>query len=124
LDTRTLPAGYALTSENPRDVRLTRGKITKLNFGASKQHDVGLDLTREAFGAGLDLRPHFVSGVDRLVSLLSQSKSQLTITYRCGAYAPIADERLVAVEQLIQAKWKKEGGNKPLKITKRVECGK
>ncbi len=124
LDPRTLPAGYTLTSENPRDVRLTRGKITKINFGASKRREVALDLTRDAFGGGIDLKPKFASGVDRLVSLLRQGKGQLTITYRCGAYAPIADERLEAVEELVQAKWKQEGGNKPLKITTRVECGK
>ena len=113
LDPRTLPAGYALTTENPRDVRLTRGKITKLNFGASKRRDVGLDLTKDAFGKGLDLKPKFATGLDRLVSLLRQGKGKLTITYRCGVYAPIADERLSVVEELVQAKWKEEGGNKP-----------
>ncbi len=124
LDPRTLPAGYALTTENPRDVRLTRGKITKLNFGASKQRDVALDLTRDAFGKGLDLKPKFAVGIDRLVTLLSQSRGALTITYRCRTRAPIADDRIQAVAELLQAKWKQEGGNKPLKITTRVECGK
>ena len=124
LDPRTLPAGYVLTTENPRDVRLTRGKITKLNFGASKQRDVALDLTRDAFGKGLDLKPKFAVGIDRLVTLLSQGRGALTITYRCGVHAPIADDRIQAVAELLQAKWKQEGGNKPLKITTRVECGK
>ncbi len=124
LDPRTLPAGYVLTTENPRDVRLTRGKITKLNFGASKQRDVALDLTRDAFGSGLDLKPKFAAGLDRLVSLMSQGRGALTITYRCGAYAPVADDRVQAVAEALQAKWKQEGGNKPLKITTLVECGK
>ncbi|WP_201285405.1 hypothetical protein [Chelativorans xinjiangense] len=35
LDARTLPTGYRLTTENPRVVRLTAAKTTKLNFGAS-----------------------------------------------------------------------------------------
>ena len=35
LDERTLPSGYRITTENPRVVRMTRGKMTKLNFGAS-----------------------------------------------------------------------------------------
>jgi uncharacterized repeat protein (TIGR01451 family) len=124
LDPRTLPAGYVLTTENPRDVRLTRGKITKLNFGASKQRDVALDLTRDAFGPGLDLKPKFAAGLDRLVNLMSQGRGALTITYRCGIYAPVADDRVQAVAETLQAKWKEEGGNKPLKITTRVECGK
>jgi uncharacterized repeat protein (TIGR01451 family) len=125
LDPRTLPAGYQLTTENPRDVRLTRGKITKLNFGASKSRDIGLDLTRDAFtGGSIDLKGAYVEGIDRLVSLLQQGRGALTITYRCGEYAPIADERLSAVEELVRTKWEEEGGNKPLKITTRVECGK
>jgi uncharacterized repeat protein (TIGR01451 family) len=125
LDPRTLPAGYALTTENPRDVRLTRGKITKLNFGASKQRAVALDLTRDAFnGNSIELKPKFATGIDRLVTILGQSRGALTITYRCGQHAPIADDRVGAVEDLIQSKWKQEGGNKPLKITTRVECGK
>jgi uncharacterized repeat protein (TIGR01451 family) len=123
LDPRTLPAGYQLTTENPRDVRLTRGKITKLNFGASKSRDVGLDLTKEAFGPGTDLKPKYAAGMDRLVDLLKQGKGQVTITYRCGAYAPIADERLATVEGLLRAKWKQEGQDKPLNIKTRVECG-
>ncbi|MCT7375809.1 hypothetical protein [Chelativorans salis] len=35
LDVRTLPSGYRLTTENPRVVRLTAAKMSKLNFGAS-----------------------------------------------------------------------------------------
>ena len=125
LDTRTLPLGYALTTENPRDVRLTRGKITKLNFGVSKRHDVNLDLTRDAFnGNTTNLKTKWQSGVGRLVSLLTQGKGALTITYRCGQYAPIVDDRLAAVKELVEARWDQEGGNKPLKITTRVECGK
>src|SRR5690606_36315816 len=30
LDERTLPSGFRVTTENPRDVRLTRGKMSKL----------------------------------------------------------------------------------------------
>ncbi|WEX11566.1 hypothetical protein [Chelativorans sp. AA-79] len=35
VDTRSLPTGYRLTTENPRMVRLTAGKLAKLNFGAT-----------------------------------------------------------------------------------------
>src|SRR5690606_4043405 len=52
LDERTLPTGYRLTSENPRVVRLTAGKMTELNFGASIGRVVRLDLTGEAFVSG------------------------------------------------------------------------
>lgn len=36
LDQTTLPAGYAMNGENPRLVRLTAGKMTKLNFPVSR----------------------------------------------------------------------------------------
>jgi uncharacterized repeat protein (TIGR01451 family) len=126
LDLRTVPAGYSLTTENPRDVRLTRGKVTKLNFGVWRTHDVQLALTRDAFvGNGIDLKPKWQAGIGRLVKLLHQGKGNLTIVYRCGVNAPIVDERLSAVAELVDATWQdQEGGNKPLKITTRVECGK
>jgi len=49
LDHRTLPTGYEITTENPRVVRLTRGKLTKLNFGAALRHVITLDVTDAAF---------------------------------------------------------------------------
>ena len=125
LDTRTLPQGYRVTTENPRDVRLTRGKLTKLNFGACRARDINLDLTKDAFVSnGLDLKGKWMSGLDRLMALMKQGRGGLTITYRCGVHAPIADRRVARVEELIQARWAEEGGKKPLKIETRVECGK
>ncbi|WP_309085984.1 hypothetical protein [Chelativorans sp.] len=35
VDTRSLPTGYRLTTENPSMVRLTAGRMAKLNFGAA-----------------------------------------------------------------------------------------
>jgi hypothetical protein len=58
------------------------------------------------------------------VKLLHQGRGKLTIVYRCGVNAPIVDDRLSAVSELVDATWQQEGDNKPLKITTRVECGK
>ena len=35
LDTRTLPLGWQPTTDNPRSIRLTRGKMGELNFGVA-----------------------------------------------------------------------------------------
>jgi uncharacterized repeat protein (TIGR01451 family) len=35
VDTRTLPLGWDTTSDNPRSIRLTRGKFGELNFGVA-----------------------------------------------------------------------------------------
>lgn len=123
LDPRTLPADYRLTTENPRDVRLTRGKITKLNFGASRDRNIDLELRRDAFaGTGVDLKDEWLAGVDRLVGLLAQGHGQLNITYRCAQFAPIARDRLLVVKDLVAQRWQQAGHQTPLRINTRVEC--
>ena len=37
LDPRTLPLGWDVTTDNPRSIRLTRGKFGELNFGVAPQ---------------------------------------------------------------------------------------
>jgi uncharacterized repeat protein (TIGR01451 family) len=124
LDTRTLPAGYRLTTENPRDVRLTRGKLTKLNFGAAKNRDLELELRRDAFlGDTVDLKDEWLTGVDRLVGLLEQGRGSLNIVYRCGQFAPVANDRVQVVKDLVAQRWQESGHQKPLRISTRVECG-
>lgn len=39
LDTRTLPLGWEPTTDNPRSIRLTRGKFGELNFGVAPEQD-------------------------------------------------------------------------------------
>ncbi len=65
LDERTLPSGYRITTENPRSVRLTRGKMTKLNFGVAIHRVVRVEVSSDAafednstaFEAGLATPP-------------------------------------------------------------------
>lgn len=124
LDPRTLPVGYRLTTENPRDVRLTRGKVTKLNFGAARSRDLELELRRDAFvGDGVDLKDEWLSGVDRLVGLLEQGRGSLSIVYRCNAFAPVANDRVQVVKDLVAQRWQQAGHQTALKVSTRVECG-
>jgi large repetitive protein len=39
LDSRTLPLGWDVTTDNPRSIRLTRGKFGELNFGVAPKED-------------------------------------------------------------------------------------
>ena len=50
VDEQSLPTGYRVTTENPRVVHLTRGKASKIEFGASLFRVVRLDLEAAAFG--------------------------------------------------------------------------
>ena len=82
LDTRTLPSGYGMTTENPRVVRLTAGKMTRLSFGASIGQVVRLDLRDDAFSAGrAELKPEWSRGLDELIAVLGKEKSILRVAY-------------------------------------------
>ena len=82
LDPRTLPTGYRVTTENPRKVRLTRGKVVKLNFGAAITRLVTLDLNAKVFEQGSDaLKPKWQAGLGRLVDALGAEPSTLRINY-------------------------------------------
>ncbi len=118
LDTRTLPTGYVVTTDNPRTIRLTKGKVSKLNFGASILRVVRLDLKDEAFEPGsTTLDPKWAAGVDKVIGVLEAEQSVLRLRYlNAGADAALARERAKAVAKLIQQRWKKNGGGYRLEI--------
>lgn len=123
LDTRTLPTGYHVTTENPRRVRLTRGKVVKLNFGASIARIVKLELNSEVFESGSEaLKPKWRNGLDRLVTALEAESSVLEITYR-GADGAVARARLRAVKQEIAQRWKAVPDHYDLAINARIVSG-
>ncbi len=111
LDTRTLPTGYRLTTENPRVVRLTAGKMSKLNFGASIGRVVRLDLRGDAHVEGeVALKPEWDAGISQLVDTLAEENSVLRLTYYAnGDDAAIAKKRMAHVKKQIEAEWKKSG---------------
>jgi hypothetical protein len=78
LDTRTLPTGFKMTTDNPRIVRLTGGKMSKLNFGASITRLVRFDMTDEAFAAGsVELKAQWLLAVDKLIAGDERAKKEL-----------------------------------------------
>ena len=121
LDTRTLPTGYRLTTENPRDVRLTAGKMTKLNFGASIARLVDLDLNGKVFVAGsTELLPQWRAGIATLIAKLDAEPSTLRLTYHNDAgNNEIAAKRLTAVSALIASQWSNVAGRYKLPIETR-----
>ncbi len=112
LDTRTLPTGYALTTENPRTLRLTAGKVAKMNFGVAATEMVDIALTAKAFVAGTtDPGQGLIDGVAKLMKRIADTPSTLRLTYlmaggedEAGALA-----RLSAVEKLIRRAWRGVG---------------
>ncbi|MFC5442421.1 hypothetical protein ACFPM9_03695, partial [Rhizobium halophytocola] len=124
LDTRTLPTGYRLTTENPRVVRLTAGNMTKLNFGASIGRVVRLDLNDQAFiGKSVLLTTRWKNQLPRLISILDQDYSVLRLSYiDANADYDLAVSRLDALEKEITQLWAAKKGRYELEIEKRVEA--
>jgi uncharacterized repeat protein (TIGR01451 family) len=122
LDARTLPSGYRLTTENPRDVRLTAGKVTKLNFGAAITRVVKLDLNGAVFEAGsTQLLAAWQAQLATLIATLETEPSNLRLNYYAGKEGnALAQKRLNAVQDLIAQMWKHLGDNYSLPIETRV----
>ncbi|MCK0127651.1 SdrD B-like domain-containing protein [Erythrobacter sp. F6033] len=57
VDTATLPEGWVMTTENPRSIRLTRGKMGELNFGAALALQASMTFEAEAFAVDGSIRP-------------------------------------------------------------------
>ena len=125
LDTRTLPTGFRLTTENPRVVRLTAGKMTKMNFGAMIGRVVKLDLNGDAFVNGkADLKPEWRAGLGDLIAVLKEEESVLRITYHArNAASPLAKQRAKSVADLVRDLWDDEGGRYRLIIETEITGG-
>jgi uncharacterized repeat protein (TIGR01451 family) len=79
-DARTLPLGYHLTSENPRVVRVTRGKFVKMNFGAAHRPKLRLDLFAADFGDEIGLmEPQAAARVKTLLAAAKGADRALII---------------------------------------------
>ncbi|SEN73467.1 conserved repeat domain-containing protein [Loktanella fryxellensis] len=123
LDTRTLPTGYTVTTENPRTVRLTPGTVAKLNFGAAIANVVDIDLTGAAFvGSTADPVAALPAGVDALLEQIRDVPSAIRLSYYTdGEDRALARARLDAVESMIQSKWR-GGGAYRLQIERSIQA--
>ncbi|SDZ67890.1 conserved repeat domain-containing protein/fimbrial isopeptide formation D2 domain-containing protein [Variovorax sp. YR266] len=112
LDERTLPSGYRTTSENPAAERATRGKVLKINFGATVHRVVRLALQGAAFEDGNSaLRAGFAGELDRTVSVLAEKTAVLRLAYKAAQGEPgsLGRQRTDAVKAAVLARWKQLG---------------
>ncbi|RSZ35995.1 MULTISPECIES: SdrD B-like domain-containing protein [unclassified Variovorax] len=112
LDERTLPSGYRTTSENPAAERATRGKVLKINFGATVHRVVRLALQGAAFDDGAaTLRAGFAGEIERTVNVLAEKTSVLRLAYKAapGEPASLGRDRTDAVKTAVLARWKQLG---------------
>jgi len=119
VDERTLPTGYHLTSENPRVVRLTRGKLSKANFGTALENIVDLEVTDAAFNYGsATLKPEFAAQLGQVIDALKGQESTLRLTYL--ATEAVDKSRMYQLSDQIQELWDAYGGDYDLNIERKT----
>ena len=108
LDERSLPSGYRVTTENPRVVRVTRGKLTKLDFGVAVHRVVRLDVSDAAFEVDkTQLLPEWEARLEEVIELLKQQPSVLRISYQQSgdSRTSLANDRVDAVTKWLHTRW-------------------
>ena len=122
LDTRSLPSGYRVTTENPRVQRLTRGKLAKMNFGVALQRVVRLDLSDAAFMPVRDqLRPEWEPTLKQVIEQLQQAPSVLRLSYLGDAEtAALVQARTRHMQSVIAQQWAATGNDRKLSIETEV----
>lgn len=107
LDERSLPSGYRLTTENPRVVRATRGKMVKFNFGAAIHRVVRLDMAAAVFEENsTEMRPQWLPRLDILITELAKDPSLLRLSYLAENESESeVNDRLDAVKEEIEKRW-------------------
>jgi uncharacterized repeat protein (TIGR01451 family) len=115
LDTRSLPTGYRVTTENPRVERLTAGKFVKMNFGATVANVVNIDVTAAAY-AYAEIAPSkaLLRALDDVLTQVKDTPSTLRLTYLRQEHetAKTGQDRLNAIDASIKLMWRGRGNYK------------
>jgi len=117
LDERSLPSGYRITTENPREVRATRGKLVKLNFGASIHRVIRIELSNSAFVAGKpEASAALAAALEKLPETRRGKPSVVRLAYgktgkadKGGEEAGLIQDRLRSVRARLEELWKAQG---------------
>ncbi|MFA8444088.1 SdrD B-like domain-containing protein [Yoonia sp.] len=118
VDERSLPAGYRMTTENPRVTRITPGTMTEMNFGAAVALQVvRVDLTAASFvqtSEGTAMSPALSTGLTGVLQEIAGSPSNMVLTFHLPQSADAADvaaarQLLDTVEDKIRRDWRDIG---------------
>jgi len=107
LDDRSLPTGFRVTTENPRVLRATRGKMLKFNFGATIHHVVRLDVADGVFEPdSATVRKQWLPRIDLLLEQLKKSPSVLRLSYLADVEdTGLVSERMAALKEMVSERW-------------------
>ena len=105
VDERTLPSGFRISTENPRVVRLTRGKLVKANFGATIHRVVRIQLNALAFD-GTKLLIEHQEALNKTIQALQLKPSILRLAYQQGDETEeVVSERFEQLTEKIKQQW-------------------
>ena len=122
LDPRTLPFGYTLQTRNPQMVRLTRGKMTKVNFAVTRLAEVRLDFSASAFHRGsMVLLPEYEAALGQLIETLRSREARLNLVYHAQPGEIGGRERMRAIAERVERMWRRKGEPYELSIERTVE---
>jgi len=107
LDPRSLPSGFRIVTENPRTIRLTAGKMARLNFGVALSRVIDIDLTGTAFQTGTSApSADLIAALDGLLPVLEDAPSTIRLSYLDqGEGDRAAWARMRAVEVYLRDRW-------------------
>ncbi|WNL44395.1 SdrD B-like domain-containing protein [Dyella sp. BiH032] len=123
LDERSLPTGYRMTTENPGDVRMTAGKMSKLNFGVALHRVVRVDVSAAAFEHGGDrLLDTWAAQLPKLYERIKGQPTVLRLAYHParGENLDQARQRLRTLQRRIDDDWHRTGDDRPVLIEQEI----
>jgi hypothetical protein len=122
IDERSLPAGYRLTTENPRVQRATRGKMLRFNFGATIHRVVRIDMAEGVFEPeSSELRLQWTPKIAQLLEELKKAPSVLRLSYLADVESEaLVRKRLDALKKEITRQWGRFDGGYRLTVETEV----
>jgi uncharacterized repeat protein (TIGR01451 family) len=107
LDDRTLPSGYRMSTDKLQVRRATRGKLLRIDFGASIHRVVAIDLSDAAFEPGsTEIRIQWRSRIGLLLEELRKAPSVLRLSYVADTEeAGLVNRRVDAFKRRIADAW-------------------
>jgi uncharacterized repeat protein (TIGR01451 family) len=124
VDERTLPSGYRLTTDNPETVRLTAGKVSKLNFGATIHHVVRVEVNDSAF-QGNALRAEVLGRIDALLNSMRDKPFVVRLAYQAeGESDAVIGIRMQALKDALAELWTSRDLRFPLRVEADIVRGK
>ena len=110
LDERTLPVGYRMTTENPRVVRLTQGKMTEINFGVVAVNELLLSIDDDGLMVdGIELDGTLEEHIDRLLDVPLVRFSRISIIDGTSGARNDGEFRIEEIQAVLRERWRRLG---------------